>query len=121
MVLRIKKIIITILYFFVIIYCHLIKIFNLCYYEDFRKISKSEFWDNLLLENEIEIKSKLQGINYNDEYTNTFLNNNKYFKLFLYMMFCKDLPKDFDLNKYKKNKNLQNISDIAAIKHYKNV
>lgn len=108
-----------------VFFCHYLlsfnKIFNLCYYEDFRKISKSEFWDNLLLENEIEIKSKLQGINYNDEYTNTFLNNNKYFKLFLYMMFCKDLPKDFDLNKYKKNKNLQNISDIAVIKHYKNV
>ena len=106
-----------------VFFCHYLlsfnKAFNLCYYHDFRKISKEEFWDNLLLENEIEIKFKLQGINYNEEYKNTFLNNNKYFKLFLYMVFFKDLPNDFSFEGYKKhNYDLANMNFRELIMHY---
>ena len=62
------------------------KAFNLCFYKDFRKISKQDFWDKLLKDKESKIDIKLDKKKY-EEYTNTLFTKNKYFKLILYMFY----------------------------------
>ena len=105
-------------------FCHYLitfnKTFNVCFYNDFNKICCPEFYDNLLLLN-------IDGINNNKSYIDVFCDffnepkfkQNKYFELFIYLFYIKNLPKDFNSEYYKElNEDLKNFHDVKAISHY---
>lgn len=94
---------------------------NVCFYKDYKIISTEQFWNNLLVKNDLAIKNiniVFNNLTDND-YKNTFLNNNKYFKLLYKIFILNNIPHDFNFIKYKElNVDLQHKSDIDAIYHY---
>ena len=109
--------------FYLEFFAHYVLIFNnslnLCFYKDFKKISTEQFWDNLLVKNNLVIKNIDIIFNNLTDYPNIFLNNNKYFKLLYKIFILKNIPDDFNVIIYKElNDDLQHKSDIEAIYHY---
>lgn len=98
---------------------HFNTVFNLCFYTDYDKISSTNFYDELNIKyiNNIHYNYNPIDLNYN----NNLYNNHKYFKLLFFMIIFKNIPDDFDVNSYKElNKDLQKLSILEAINHYKN-
>jgi hypothetical protein len=94
------------------------KIFNVCFYKDFEIISQEEFYDNLLL---IHL-NHINNINFDNINSNYKINNynqNKYFKLFVYLYYYKNIPDDFNWRVYiELNDDLKNMYEIQAITHF---
>jgi hypothetical protein len=96
------------------------QVFNVCFYKDYEIISQEEFYDNLLL---IHL-NHINNINFDNfylEYNIDKYNQNKYFKLFIYLFYIKNIPDDFNWRTYiQLNNDLKNMNEIQAIKHYSN-
>lgn len=97
------------------------KIFNVCFYKDFDKISCPAFYDELLLLH----NNDMNNIDFNmfyKEFNDKKYNENKYFKLFCYLVYIKkyeNIPEDFNVSIYKElNGDLQVLTDLQATDHY---
>jgi hypothetical protein len=101
------------------------EVFNVCVYNEFYKISCPKFYDDLLLLHMNEINN----INFDEFYLEFNIpeyNENKYFKLFIYLFYLyktnyKNISNDFNAKEYIEiNKDLQclNFSNIQAKIHY---
>jgi hypothetical protein len=102
---------------------HFNNLFNVCFYNDFDKICLSEFYDNLLVLYATDINdiSDTYFDIFYSELNETKYNENKYFKLFIYLIHIrnKNTPNDFNPKDYKElNKDLQNMTDLEAKSHY---
>ena len=94
------------------------KVFNVCFYKDFDQICCPKFYDDLLLLYSNEINNIDFNIYYSEFYEKQF-NENKYFKLFVYLYYLKDIPNDFIPKVYiELNKDLQHMTEAKAKIHY---
>jgi hypothetical protein len=94
------------------------KIFNVCFYKDFEIISQKDFYDNLLFRYLNDINNiNFDNIHFNYKIDN--YNHHKYFKLFIYLFYCKNIPDDFNWRAYiELNDDLKNMNEIQAKKHF---
>jgi len=102
--------------------CHYLKrfneIFSVCFYKDIDKISSPIFFDNLILLH----RNVMNNIDFNifyKKYDDKKYNENKYFKMFCYLAYLKNIPADFNSIDYKElNGDLQAMTDLQAKMHY---
>jgi len=97
------------------------KVFGVCFYKDFDKISCPNFYDELLL---LHI-SDINNIDFDMFYSHfnmTKYNQHKYFKLLCYLVYIKNvknIPEDFVAIEYKEiHEDLQHMTDLQARIHY---
>jgi hypothetical protein len=113
--------------------CHYLlnfnKVFNVCFYNDFDKISCPNFYDDLLLLHINDINNINNDINFveiSKIFNLTKYNEHKYFKLFIYLFYLdkkryKNIPDDFNATDYiDLNEDLKHMTNIEAKNHYAN-
>ena len=102
------------------------KLFNVCFYNDFDKISSPQFYDDLLLLhlNDINDINNINFGNFNLVFNVKEYTENKYFKLFVYLIHLykskyENIPEDFNAKEYiVLNEDLKHMSEIEAKLHY---
>ena len=109
-------------------FCHYLlkfnKVFNVCFYNDFDKISCPKFYDDLLLLHLNDINNINFDNFYHLEINIPKYNNNKYFKLFIYLFHLyksryENILDDFNAKEYiVLNDDLKHMSEIEAKLHY---
>ena len=97
------------------------KVFNVCFYNDFDKISCPNFYDELVSLHINKINNNIINLDavFYSHFNKREYNENKYFKLFIYLIYYKNIPDDFNPSTYiELNEDLKYMTEIEAINHY---